>query len=226
MPQIRVPRKRDDAARSIYVDDHDETYAERMRERGKADFERTLGRLIGLGIVILVLVIFAIVSAMSSSSSGTRQISAADTYAVSAQAQAEMKDTMEDFITGIILLSYSSDEAAASEGKALALSTMAQGTDSYSLVSAMGWEGGMLPPESLGVVIGGISMDSGTRAYAGTYTYTGRGGAADLSATDEENPDGQLVDRGLSFTVSFRQVTDQDGRDPKWKISYARIVPT
>lgn len=223
--KIRLP-KRETGRQPQYMNAREETWVDAQKERGGKDrFRRTLIRVIALCVVLLVIIITAFVtSANSGQSAGNNQITAADTYAVSSQTQSEMKGTTEDFIYGMLLLSYCNDRDVAQEGKDRALATMAVGSQSYELIEAMEPGQGSVSPDDLEVVIGGLSMSSGTRAYAGSYTYEGRGGVADKSNTDEEHPDGILVDKGYSFTVSFSQVSDENGDNPAWKISYARIA--
>lgn len=225
LPKFRVSRHRDN--RPEYLNSHDETWVEQQKANGgDASFRRSFGRVIALCILLVVLVAAAITTAIigSTSAAGRNSIGAADTYAVSAQTQSEMRSTASNFITGMILYSYCSDEDTAEQGRQLALSTMASGTESYNLVSNLSAAGtGPLSPDDISVVVGGITMSSGTRAYAGTYVYEGRGGAADVSAKDEEHPDGTLIDRGYSFKLSFSQVYDENGENPAWKITRAQI---
>lgn len=203
----------------------EETWVDVNRARGGAQrFRRTFYRVIGLCVVLLIIIITAFVTAANSNQTVvSNQITAADTYAISSETQSEMRSTTEDFIYGMLLLSYCSDETVAQEGKDRALATMAVGSQSYDLVSAMTPGMGTVDPEDLEVVIGGLSMSSGTRAYAGSYSYEGRGGVANKNITDEDHPDGTLVDKGYSFSVSFSQVPDENGDNPAWKISRAQI---
>jgi len=203
----------------------EQTWVDVQRARGgEARFRRTFARVIGLCVVLLIIIITAFVTAANGGqTTATNQITAADTYAVSSDTQAEMRSTTEDFIYGMLLLSYCNDEKIAQEGKDRALATMAMGSQSYDLVSAMTPGEGTVSPDDLEVVIAGLSMSSGTRAYAGSYSYEGRGGVANKNNTDEDHPDGILVDKGYVFNVSFSQVTDENGDNPSWKISYAKI---
>lgn len=225
--KIRLPRPRSNENQPEYLNNsRDRTWVTDNLERGGRErFQRTFARVIGLCIALLIIIIMAIVSATTKNSGATvsNQITAAETYAVSADTQNQMRSTTEDFIYGMLLLSYCSDEGVAQEGKDLALSTMAMGSQSYDLVSAMTPGEGTVSPDDLEVVIGGLSMSSGTRAYAGSYSWEGRGGVANKNETDDEHPDGTLVDKGYAFSVSFSQVTDENGDNPAWKISYARI---
>lgn len=223
--KIRLQRQRGNERQPEYLNSRDETWADVDKRRGgRARFMRTFGRIIVLCIFLLIIIIMAIISATTKNTTQvTNQISAADTYAVSAETQSQMKSTTEDFIYGMLLLSYCNDRDVAQEGKDRALATMAVGSQSYDLISAMEPGEGSVSPDDLEVVIGGISMSSGTRAYAGSYSYEGRGGVANKNDTDEEHPDGILVDSGYAFNVSFSQVTDENGENPTWKISYARI---
>ena len=225
LPKFRVSRRKD--RRPEYLNAHDETWVEQQKASGgDSSFRRSFGRVIALCILLLVLVVAAITTAIigSSNASGRNTIGAADTYAVSAQTQSEMRSTANDFITGMILYSSCSDKQTAEDGRQLALSTMAAGTESYNLISDMSSAGsGPLSPDDISVVVGGLTMSSGTRAYAGTYVYEGRGGAADVSAKDDAHPDGQLIDKGYSFRLSFSQVYDANGENPAWKITRAQI---
>lgn len=223
--KIRLPRQRGNERQPEYLNSRDETWADIDKKRGgNTRFMRTFGRIIVLCIVLLIIIIMAIVSATTKGTTAvSNQISASETFAVSSETQSQMKSTTEDFIYGMLLLSYCSDKDVAQEGKDIALSTMAMGSQSYDLVSAMEPGEGSVSPDDLEVVIGGISMSSGTRAYAGAYSYEGRGGVANKNDTDDEHPDGILVDRGYAFNVSFTQVTDENGDNPMWRISYAKI---
>lgn len=224
--KIRLPRQRDNEAQPEYLNNSRErTWVDDNRARGgAARFRRTFIRIIGLMIALLVIIIMAIVSSTTGGNAQvSNQITAAETYAVSSDTQNQMRATTEDFIYGMLLLSYCNDEQVAQEGKDRALATMAVGSQSYELVEAMTPGEGSISPDDLEVVIGGLSMSSGTRAYAGSYSWEGRGGVADKSQTDDEHPDGTLVDKGYAFSVSFSQVTDENGDNPSWKISYARI---
>lgn len=224
--KIRLPRQRSNENQPEYLNNsRDRTWVDDNRARGGATrFRRTFARVIGLCVLLLIIIIMAIVSATTGGNTQvSNQITAAETYAISSDTQSQMRSTTENFIYGMLLLSYCSDADVAQEGKDMALAAMAQGSQSYELVSAMTPGEGTVDPDDLEVVIGGISMSSGTRAYAGSYSWDGRGGVANKNQTDDEHPDGTLVDRGYSFNVSFSQVTDENGENPAWRISYARI---
>lgn len=223
--KIRLPRQRGNERQPEYLNARDETWLDQDKRRGgQARFRRAFGRIIVLCVILLIIIIMAIVSATTKGSTTvTNQQTAGETYAISTETQNQLRSTTEDFIYGMLLLSYCSDKNVAQEGKDMALSTMALGCQSYDLVSAMEPGEGKVKPDDLEVVIGGIGLEDGTRAYQGSYTYEGRGGVANKNKTDDDHPDGTLVDNGYSFKVSFSQVTDENGENPIWKISYAKI---
>lgn len=225
MPKIRL-RRRQSNSHPEYMNEHDLSWVERQREQNGGQFRKSLVRVIGLCVVLVVLLILALTTTLfgRSSASGNVNISAADTYAVSGQTQKEMQATAQDFITGMILFSYCSDQDVAEQGKEAAMACLATGSDTYDLIDAMQFAGeGAVGPDDISVVVGGLGITSGTRSYEGTYVIEGRGSAADLSKKDDDHPDGTLVDRGYYFTLSFSQVTDENGENPVWRITNAQI---
>ena len=171
-------------------------------------------------IVLVILIVAATTAFMTSQPQSTASIQAADTYAISSAQQQDIREKSDRFATGMLLFAYCSDEDVAMEGKNAALSCLAEGSESYADIA---YGGGVLPADSLKILVTDASMQSGSQSYAGTYVYTLSAAAVDTSQADEDNPDGVLIDDGVEMRLTFSQATDGNTGETAYMIENAYI---
>ena len=208
-----------------YMGGQQKTWQDEHREENADDVSKTFRRIIILCIILLLLVIGSFVAAALATTSQQEQvITASDTFAVSQREQSQMMESAQEFAKGMLIYAYCSNQDTALQGKNLALSKMATGTDAYTQVQEMDANDPLVAPENLVPVATEPVMDSGTQAYAGSYVYSLDGGVADSSVTDDDNPDGTFVDAGYHFELKFDLATDETTNEDVWVISDAIIT--
>ena len=123
--RIKQPKNRDaDREHPAYMSGQQQTWADKDRERTQGSFRRNFIAIIAVIVLIAVVLIVAAVSAVIPAVTGTNQISAADTFAISQVEQQKMKQDATTFAQGLLVYSYCSDQATAFEGKNAALALM------------------------------------------------------------------------------------------------------
>lgn len=203
-----------------YLAGKDRTWEDDERESGGMQQARKsfLHIIIVCVIILVIIIITATTAFVTSSQQQVNGIEAADTYAISSQEQNDMKEKAEAFVTGIMMFSYCSDEDVAMQCKNAALACMAKDTPAYEKVAYLEYEGGSLPADSLRIFVTDPGMTAGTRTYAGNYQYTLTGIAVDTSQTDENNPDGTMIDAGYTLSLTFQRATDTNTASSEYVI--------
>ena len=194
-----------------------------MSDEGTAMRASIIRIVVVAAIVLVILIVAATTAFMTSQPQSTASIQAADTYAISSAQQQDIREKSDRFATGMLLFAYCSDEDVAMEGKNAALSCLAEGSESYDNIADIAYGGGVLPADSLKILVTDASMQSGSQSYAGTYVYTMSAAAVDTSRADDENPDGVLVDEGVEIRLTFSQATDGNTGETAYMIENAYI---
>ena len=223
--RIKQPKNRDaDREHPAYMSGQQQTWADKDRERTQGSFRRNFIAIIAVIVLIAVVLIVAAVSAVIPAVTGTNQISAADTFAISQVEQQKMKQDATTFAQGLLVYSYCSDQATAFEGKNAALALMANNTGSYAEVSDMAQISPIVAPENLVPLVRNVRLETNTQAYAGDYVVKLEAIAADSSVTTGGEA-GTFVDRGCEMTITFGYATDSNTGEGTWVIKSAIVDP-
>ena len=219
---IRRKKQDDKQQHPEYLMGKEETWQDRHRREHGGDVTKNFYRIIGFaGIILVVLMVVITTSTIVSTVNNEKTITAVDTFSVTSKEQSAMSDSMEKFVTGMMLVAYCSDSDMALEGKSMALAQMANNTNAYEGIEKMSVSEGGIPYENIKIIIDGPEMVEGTHAYAGEYEFQAAALCADKS-TPSQDGDFTVVDRGYKFDVIFELAEDENGnRD--WKISDVTI---
>lgn len=213
---------RDPRSNPMHLAGRERDWRDDERERTQASVNRRMVYIILVCVVILVVLIASTVAVVvSNPSNQDNTVSAQDTFALTSLEQQQITETAKEFATGMLVYQYCQGDDIRMQGKNTALSVMANNTASYSMIQNMDAGFDAIPYDDFIPVIEEPVMTSGTQSYAGTYTYEFDAGAGQRT---QENPDGEIVDKGFHFKLEFSQVQDQTTGDYTWVVSSVEIT--
>ena len=224
---IRIRRKKQRNGRQdprnnpMYLAGREKTWRDDEREKNQTSVNRRMAYIIIVCVVILIILILSSITVfVSDPARQDNSVSAQDSFALTSVEQQQITDSAKTFATGMLIYQYCQGDDIRMEGKNLALSVMATNTDSYTMIQNLDAGFNAIPYDQFIPVVEDPVMTSGTQSYAGTFTYEFDAGAGQRT---DENPNGEIVDKGFHFKLEFSQTTDEATGDSVWVVSSATI---